>query len=181
MFVSYFPFFLHMVIESSWALWKMSLKGCQFCTAPLYLRAVPGGSHPLIPSATESALLKLGILTLFFTWSISIVIVNSTRAWLLQLSLPLSLTYLISSSMLAGSRSNNACPLVVLSVTWIKKLSPLRSWTARVSWIIYSLLCCFSSRCQGDWSPPAGSEPANMTSPVAEERTHYQLIITLMR
>lgn len=35
------PVFLHMVVESSWALWKMSLKGCQFYSAALSPRAVP--------------------------------------------------------------------------------------------------------------------------------------------
>lgn len=54
------PIFLHMVIENSWTLWKMFLKGCQFSLAPLSLRAAPGGSHPLIHSATESVVWKLG-------------------------------------------------------------------------------------------------------------------------
>lgn len=55
------PVFLHMVIESSWALWKMFFEGCQFCSVPLSLRAAPGGSQPWIHSATGKCALK--------TWS----------------------------------------------------------------------------------------------------------------
>lgn len=34
--------------------------------------------------------------------------------------------------------------------------------TSEVSCTAYSLLCCFSRRCQGDWSPLVGSGPANV-------------------
>lgn len=59
---------------------------------------------------------------------------------------------------------------------WLGYLPPeLRSYP-KVSWTAYSLLCCFSSRRQGDQSTPAGLQPASTTLPVVEARMLLQQV-----
>ena len=81
--------FLHLGIKSSCALWKVSLKICQLCSAPLSLRAVSQGI--LLSNSLNSwkfAFLKFRVVSLLFGWLLSLRNANSTRAWSLQPRLP---------------------------------------------------------------------------------------------
>ncbi|KAK4811032.1 hypothetical protein QYF61_015736 [Mycteria americana] len=96
-----FPDFLHLGIESSCS---PSLKICQFCSAPLSLRAVSQG----------------------------VLLTNSLNSWKFAFlkfrpRLPPVLTSLISSLALVTNRSSIASPRVGLSITWVKKLSSMHS------------------------------------------------------
>lgn len=59
----------------------------------------------------------------------------------------------------------------LLQTLWMGFLSPLLGSYPQcipvVSWIACSLLCCFSSRCQGGWSHLARSGPSSMMLPVS--------------
>ncbi|KAK4806147.1 hypothetical protein QYF61_001073 [Mycteria americana] len=117
------PDFLYLGTESSCALWKVSLKICQLCSAPLSLRTLSQGfllTNSL--NSWEFAFLKFGVLTILLACPISLRTVNSTNP-----RLPPVLMSLISSLALVTSRSSVASPLVGLSITWLKKLSSMHS------------------------------------------------------
>lgn len=149
----------------------------------LFSSFVPESSFPGVPSVNslsnwKFALLKFRALTVLHLAHIP-KIVNSTRAWPLQLRLPPVLTSSISSSVLVGSRSINASPLGVLSVTRIKKLSPTHSrslldclqiavllfqqmsqWLespSRVKACEHDASCCWSKNSSSTSSPCLGS------------------------
>lgn len=150
----------------------MSLNICQLYSAPLSLRAV----SQWIPSANslnwKFVFLKFRVLTLLFAWPVSLWILNSTRAWSLH-----------AQAVPDLDLSNQ---LICVDKQWVKRcfssgwaiLSPgLRNYPGRVprvSGTAYSLLCCFFSSCQDDFSPLKGSEPASMVLAVVKERKLHQ-------
>ncbi|KAK4817029.1 hypothetical protein QYF61_026035 [Mycteria americana] len=73
---------------------------------------------------------------------------------------------LISSLVLVTNRSSIASPLVGLSITWLKKLSSMHSW------ITYSSLCYFSSRCQELWDFETTGYQITKDDSNAEEPRH---------
>lgn len=129
---------IHVGIESSCALRKMSLKSWQ-----LFSFIVPESCFPrdLIHCCLNRkiAFLNYSILALLFMWSMSLKTLNSTRISWLQPSLPPILTSLISYSVLVSNRpSNTSLSVRIINYSWL----PLR-----LSWTAYSLLCHFFSRC----------------------------------
>ena len=77
------PDFLHLESESSCALWKVSLKICQLCSAPLSPRAVSQRVQ-LTNSLKSWNLVFLKFLNLLFTEPPSLRTANSTSAWSLH-------------------------------------------------------------------------------------------------
>ncbi|KAK4807089.1 hypothetical protein QYF61_018430 [Mycteria americana] len=134
---------------------RISLGPMDFCMFR-FLMCSRTGSFPTF------AFLRFRVLSILFTWPISLKMMNSMRTWLLQPRLPPILTSLISSSVLVSNRSSNASPLI-----GIKNLSSTHSKSLLNR---LQLLCRFSSRCQVDRNPPAGSGPASTILPVVEAK-----------
>lgn len=92
--------FVYRGMESFCTLRKATLKCCQLCSVPLFLRTVFQGflSNNSLNSP-KFGLLKFRILTLLFTRSTSFEMTKSSRAWSVQLRQPPSITILRRSAL----------------------------------------------------------------------------------
>lgn len=127
-----------MRIKSSRALRKMSLKNCHLCFTPLSLRTIFQRVSIMLNN-WNFTLLKFRVLTLLFTWSIFLKIMNFLGTWSLQCRAPPIWACPISSSVLMSKKSINASLLTTLSCGLINNIWCIQ----RVFWPAYSLLSCF--------------------------------------
>lgn len=122
--LSSFLNFVHMNIKSSCIPWKTSLSVCQLCSAPLSQKVV--SQRVLLTDSLNNwnyTFVKFRMLTLLFTWCISLRTKNSNSAWILQLrTFPVVLGP-INSLVLETIRSSIVSHLIGLSISWLNNLS----------------------------------------------------------